>query len=70
LRPCSFWITVFTTAAGERLFRGAARRWPRSPGSAGRVLVAGVLAARRAPFPVVVLAAAGVTALLRLGGVE
>ena len=33
------------------------------------VLVAGVLAARRAPFPVVVLAAAGVTALLRLAGV-
>ena len=34
------------------------------------VLVAGVLAARRAPFPVVVLAAAGVTALLRLAGVS
>jgi hypothetical protein len=28
-----------------------------------------VLAARRAPFPVVVIAAAGVTALLRLAGV-
>jgi hypothetical protein len=28
-----------------------------------------VLAVRRAPFPVVVLAAAGVTALLRLAGV-
>jgi hypothetical protein len=33
------------------------------------VLVAGVLAARRAPFPVVVIAAAAVTALLRLAGV-
>jgi len=39
--------------------------WARPAG----VLVAGVLAARRAPFPVVVLAAAGVTALLRLAGV-
>lgn len=39
--------------------------WARTAG----VLVAGVLAVRRAPFPVVVLAAAGVTALLRLGGV-
>jgi branched-subunit amino acid transport protein len=38
--------------------------WARPAG----VLVAGVLAARRAPFPVVVLAAAGVTALLRLAG--
>ena len=34
------------------------------------VLVAGILAARRAPFPVVVLAAASVTALLRLAGVH
>jgi branched-subunit amino acid transport protein len=33
------------------------------------VLVAGVLAARRAPFTAVVVAAAGVTALLRLAGV-
>lgn len=39
--------------------------WARPAG----VLVAGVLAARRAPFPVVVLAAAGVTALLRLTGI-
>ena len=38
--------------------------WARPAG----VLVGGVLAARRAPFPVVVLAAAGVTALLRLTG--
>lgn len=40
--------------------------WARPTG----VLVAGVLAAKRAPFPVVVLAAAGVTALLRLAGVS
>ena len=33
------------------------------------VLVGGVLAARKAPFALVVLAAAGVTALLRLLGV-
>lgn len=38
--------------------------WARPAG----VLAGGVLAARRAPFPVVVLAAAGVTALLRLAG--
>jgi len=43
-------------------FAGAAR-------PAG-VLVAGVLAARRVPFPVVVLAAAAVTALLRLAGLK
>jgi branched-subunit amino acid transport protein len=40
--------------------------WARTSG----VCVAGVLAARRAPFPVVVLAAAGVTALLRFAGVH
>ena len=39
--------------------------WARPAG----VLVAAALAARRAPFPVVVIAAAGVTALLRLAGV-
>jgi branched-subunit amino acid transport protein len=33
------------------------------------VLVAGVLVVRQAPFPVVVIAAAGITALLRLAGV-
>ena len=43
-------------------FAGAAR-------PAG-VLVAGVLAVRRVPFPVVVLAAAAVTALLRLAGLK
>src|ERR1700747_3410497 len=40
--------------------------WARPAG----VLAAGVLAARRAPFPVVVVAAAGVTALLRLAGIH
>lgn len=40
--------------------------WARPAG----VLVAGVLAARRAPFPVVIIAAAAVTALLRLAGVH
>jgi branched-subunit amino acid transport protein len=75
---------VTVPAAAERLFADAATvllialaaiaaltaghgfaGWARPAG----VLVAGVLAARRAPFPVVVLAAAGVTALLRLAGV-
>jgi branched chain amino acid efflux pump len=40
--------------------------WARPAG----VLAAGILAARRAPFPVVVIAAATVTALLRLAGVH
>ncbi len=40
--------------------------WARPAG----VLVAGVLIARRAPFPVVVVVAAGVTALVRLAGVS
>jgi branched chain amino acid efflux pump len=40
--------------------------WARPSG----VLVAGILAARRVPFPVVVIAAAAVTALLRLAGVH
>lgn len=40
--------------------------WARPAG----VLVAAALASRRVPFPVVVLAAAVVTALLRLGGVH
>ncbi|MFF7589193.1 AzlD domain-containing protein [Kitasatospora purpeofusca] len=39
--------------------------WARPAG----VLVAGVLALRRAPFPLVVVAAAATTALLRLCGV-
>jgi branched-subunit amino acid transport protein len=40
--------------------------WARPAG----VAAAGVLAARRAPFPVVVVAAAAVAALLRLGGIK
>jgi branched-subunit amino acid transport protein len=40
--------------------------WARPAG----VLVAGVLAARRVPFPIVVLSAASVTALLRLAGIH
>jgi len=40
--------------------------WARPAG----VLVAGVLAVRRFPFPVVVVVAAAVTALLRLAGVH
>jgi branched chain amino acid efflux pump len=40
--------------------------WARPAG----VLVGGVLALRRAPFPVVVVAAAATSALLRLGGVH
>jgi branched-subunit amino acid transport protein len=76
---------VTVPAAAERLFADAATvllialaataalaaghgfaGWARPAG----VLVAGVLAARRASFPVVVIAAAGVTALLRLAGVH
>ncbi|HTU72547.1 MAG TPA: AzlD domain-containing protein [Trebonia sp.] len=40
--------------------------WARPAG----VAVAGLLAARRAPFPVVVIAGAATTALLRLAGVS
>ncbi len=40
--------------------------WARPAG----VLAAGILAARRVPFPLVVLAAATVTALLRLAGLH
>ncbi len=40
--------------------------WARPAG----VLTAGILAARRVPFPFVVLAAATVTALLRLAGLQ
>jgi branched-subunit amino acid transport protein len=75
---------VTVPAAAERLFADAATvllialaatsalteghgfaGWARPAG----VLVGGLLAWRRAPFPVVVVAAAGVTALLRLAGV-
>jgi branched-subunit amino acid transport protein len=40
--------------------------WARPAGAA----IAGLLAARKAPFPVVVIAAAAVTALLRLAGIS
>jgi branched-subunit amino acid transport protein len=75
---------VTVPAAAERLFADAAAvllialaatsalteghgfaGWARVAG----VLVAGVLVVRKAPFPVVVIAAAGLTALLRLAGV-
>jgi branched-subunit amino acid transport protein len=75
---------VTLPAAAERLFADAATvllialaatsaltaghgfaGWARPAG----VLAGGLLAARRAPFPVVVLTAAAVTALLRLAGV-
>ena len=59
-------VLVIALAATSALFTGHDfAGWARPSG----VLVAGILAARRAPFPVVVLAAAGVTALLRLAGV-
>jgi len=67
---------LFTSAAAVLLMALAATSaltaghdfagWARPAG----VAVAGVLAVRRAPFPVVVLVAASVTALLRLAGVH
>jgi len=67
---------LFTSAAAVLLVALAATSalteghsfagWARPAG----VAAAGLLAARRAPFPVVVLVAASVTALLRLAGVE
>jgi branched-subunit amino acid transport protein len=66
---------LFTNAATVLLIALAATTaTPAGPGFAGGarpagVLVAAALAARRAPFPVVVLAAACLTALLRLAGV-
>jgi branched-subunit amino acid transport protein len=58
---------LLASAATSALMTGHAfAGWARPAG----VLVAGVLAARRMPFPVVVVAAAGVTALLRLAGVD
>ena len=59
-------VLLIALAATSALFNGHdLAGWARPSG----VLVAGMLAARRAPFPVVVLAAAAVTALLRLAGV-
>jgi len=67
---------LFTSAAAVLLVALAATSaltsghgfagWARPAG----VAAAGLLAVRRAPFPVVVLVAASVTALLRLAGVE
>lgn len=56
-------VALVATAAltGEHGFAG----WARPAG----VLVGGVLAVRRAPFPVVIIAAAATTAILRLLGV-
>lgn len=58
-------VLLIALAATSALMTGHAfGGWARTVG----VLVAGVLAARRAPLPVVVIAAAGVTAVLRLAG--
>lgn len=58
-------LLVALLATGALTEDGGFAGWARPAG----VLVAGVLAWRRAPFPVVVLGAAGVTALLRAVGV-
>ncbi len=54
-------LVAITALTDGQSFAG----WARPAG----VLVAGVLVLRKAPFPVVVVAAAGTTALLRLVGV-
>jgi branched-subunit amino acid transport protein len=59
-------VLLIALAVTFALFKGHDfAGWARPTG----VLIAGVLAARRAPFPVVVITAAGITALLRLAGV-
>ena len=58
-------LLVALLATGALADSGGFAGWARPTG----VLVAGVLAWRRAPFPVVVVAAAATTALLRLAGV-
>lgn len=59
-------VLLVALAATSALAEGAGfAGWARPAG----VLVAGVLVVRRAPFPVVVLAAAGTAAALRLLGV-
>jgi branched-subunit amino acid transport protein len=59
-------VLLIALAATSALTAGHGfAHWARPAG----VLVAAVLAARRAPFPVVVIAAACVTALLRLADV-
>jgi branched chain amino acid efflux pump len=59
-------VLLIALAATSALTEGHSfAGWARPAG----VLAAGVLAARRAPFPVVVVAACATTALLRLAGV-
>jgi len=59
-------VLLVALAATAALTQGHAfAGWARPAG----VLAGGILAARRAPFPVVVVAAAATTALLRLAGV-
>ncbi|WP_432028711.1 AzlD domain-containing protein [Streptomyces sp. 1222.5] len=58
-------LLVALLATGALTEGGGFAGWARPAG----VLVGGVLAWRRAPFPLVVLAAAATTALLRLAGV-
>jgi branched-subunit amino acid transport protein len=60
-------VLLVALAATAALTQGHAfAGWARPAG----VLAGGILAARKAPFPVVVLAAAATTALLRLAGVH
>jgi branched chain amino acid efflux pump len=60
-------VLLVALAATAALTQGHAfAGWARPAG----VLAGGILAARRAPFPVVVIAAAAATALLRLAGVS
>lgn len=66
LLPAAAAVLLFALAVtGALTQRHGFAGWARPAG----VLTATVLAIRRAPFPVVVCAAAGVTALLRLLGV-
>jgi branched-subunit amino acid transport protein len=60
-------VLLIALAATDALTQGHGfAGWARPAG----VLVAGILAYRRVPFPIVVIAAAAVTALLRLAGVS
>ena len=60
-------ILLVSAAATQALTQGHGfAGWARPAG----VAVAGLLAVRKAPFPVVVLAAAATTALLRLAGLS
>lgn len=60
-------VLLIALVAAATLTEGTAfAGWARPAG----VLVGGLLAYKKAPFPVVVIAAAGTAALLRLCGVE